>query len=1292
MRKTLQYPIGILSKSFYLLIFMIMGSVAVTAQVDCSTVMACNDGIQVSLDENCSAVITADMMMEEPAYGEEAYNIVIMTLDGEELPDNTVNGDHIGMTLQVSVELIGCDNSCWGHINIEDKLEPEIECSDVVVSCTADTDPSASVPRPSVINPCGGPVDYAYSDTTEDMPCADEFGRIITRTWIVTDDSGNSSSCIQTISVMRATLDDVIFPESRDDIEGPSISCSASFPTTNQGNPHPDYTGYPSNVDCHNIQFYYTDVRFPICGGAYKVMRQWTVLDWCTGMEVTDFQVIKVEDKVAPTCGSMPLTTIPTDPEECTAYYTVPAPNATDACSEFTYTVTYVSLDENGDPVGSPVAASLVNGSYVIPELALGLTEIYYDIADECGNERECSRQVLVEDTEAPNAICEGYTVVSLDDQGHGKIFATALDDHSYDNCTPVTLQIARYDETMNNCGHPEDFEFGEFVHLCCADVAVSPIKVILRVTDEYGNYNQCVANVNVHDKYPPVITCPDPVTLECGQDYEDMSLTGGMATATDNCGVEVEFLGYNTNNLNDCGLGYVLKRFSVTDPQGRTATCSQRVNIVNSNPFNYYGDDIEWPANVQVSSCDMDDLEPDVTGWPGISNDACARIAISHSDQVFQVDGDVCLKILRTWRVLNECDVNITSNSYYEHIQKIEVINGEAPIFTEGCSSQTVVAEDGNCDAYVAISVDAEDDCTPRHRLEFSYTIDYDTNGSIDETGDGTDASRVFPIGRHRVVFTVMDQCENTRTCTSNITVRDDKAPTPICLGSVTWGLDENGEAEVWASDFNHKSEDECDGFNLTYSFNAEGTQSALSFTCADVPNGMAAEIPLQMYVFDQSGNSDFCSVVLVLQDSPLNNACDDDGSLGMIEGRIFNANDEGLSSIAIELHEESDMQSTATDDTGLYAFEQLPYFDGYMVKPHAASDFSNGVSTLDLVLIQRHILGFQELSGAHNLIAADINGSSAISSSDIVELRKVILGVKESFSNNTSWKFIPTDFEFEDPAFPWTFPTEVELDELLVDKHNVNFYGIKIGDVNGTATQLQGAGETEDRSNGLTLAVEAAELKAGQSVSLPLAVTEASTIEGAQFTVAFDATALTYVGIENGKASLSAANINSRLAERGLLAISYDQVMGLELDAEDIFMSLQFKVNNNVNVADAISINSDLLRAESYDLSHSAGSITLEVRSQDTEEILPIMNITNTPNPFVDATNIVFNIVEDQEATLRVMDMSGKVVYELTDMYTKGTKEVRITRDQLSTDGVYYYQLEANGMTQVGKMIMIK
>ena len=62
--------------------------------------------------------------------------------------------------------------------------------------------------------------------------------------------------------------------------------------------------------------------------------------------------------------------------------------------------------------------------------------------------------------------------------------------------------------------------------------------------------------------------------------------------------------------------------------------------------------------------------------------------------------------------------------------------------------------------------------------------------------------------------------------------------------------------------------------------------------------------------------------------------------------------------------------------------------------VSASKTDDYTNGVSTLDLVLIQRHIfLGLTKLDSPEKLLAADVNKDGKVTASDLVELRKLIL-----------------------------------------------------------------------------------------------------------------------------------------------------------------------------------------------------------------------------------------------------------------------------------------------------------
>ena len=60
----------------------------------------------------------------------------------------------------------------------------------------------------------------------------------------------------------------------------------------------------------------------------------------------------------------------------------------------------------------------------------------------------------------------------------------------------------------------------------------------------------------------------------------------------------------------------------------------------------------------------------------------------------------------------------------------------------------------------------------------------------------------------------------------------------------------------------------------------------------------------------------------------------------------------------------------------------------DDYEVTGGSTEDYLNGISTLDLVLIQRHILGQQLLDSPYKMIAADVNNDDKITAVDLVVL----------------------------------------------------------------------------------------------------------------------------------------------------------------------------------------------------------------------------------------------------------------------------------------------------------------
>jgi hypothetical protein len=99
------------------------------------------------------------------------------------------------------------------------------------------------------------------------------------------------------------------------------------------------------------------------------------------------------------------------------------------------------------------------------------------------------------------------------------------------------------------------------------------------------------------------------------------------------------------------------------------------------------------------------------------------------------------------------------------------------------------------------------------------------------------------------------------------------------------------------------------------------------------------------------------------------------------------------------------------------------------YTLTPTKDDNPLNGVTTYDLVLISKHILGLEPLTTPYKMIAADANRSGSITTFDIVEFRKLILGIYNELPNNTSWRFVDKAFSFPNPNNPFqsTFPENI-------------------------------------------------------------------------------------------------------------------------------------------------------------------------------------------------------------------------------------------------------------------------
>ena len=1130
------------------------------------------------------------------------------------------------------------------------------------------------------IDPCG-PVTAGYIDEVVEESCFSIYSKVIKRTWSAFDASGNSAiPCDQYIYVYRNGLSTLQFPPNYDGIQNSVLSCFQYGTTV----PGPNVTGSPSGDFCSNVQvFPYVDIRIDICEKSYKILRQWKVLEWCSSTVIEHTQVIKVLDNQGPVMNCPSNVTVSADALTCTSNYSPPKPVIISECSTtLNYDLSYYVPDATGTlPLNAifikdnVVSNTTINGIY-------GKTYVRWIVTDNCGNSSSCTFLVTVTDQVRPVAVCDQYTKVSLGSDGIADVDAISFDDGSHDNCSVKSI-LAR--KMTNLCPGGTTTEFREQVRFCCLEIGPPSIMVEVKVTDEAGNSNTCMVEIKVEDKLPPYITlCPPNITLNCDADYLNLAVTG-EPVYIDNCKIEsVNFVDSGTPN--QCGVGVIFRTWTVKDratSDALTASCVQRITLLDLDPFSR--DDIQFPPDYDASTCnsnlDPSNLPPPYNE-PKINDDVCSLTSSTYKDQIFTFVDGACMKIIRTWTVIDWCTYNVnTGAGLYSDIQIIKLTNNIDPVFAN-CSDVTVDVF-GNCQGEVTQTTLANDDCTPQEKLKYSYVIDLYNDGIPDPllSGTGKTFSRVLPIGKHKITWKVEDNCTNYTYCTYILTVRDGKKPTPYCLSHIaTVVMPSSGDLTIWAKDFDLGSYDNCTPKEkLKFSFTSNTTITNHTYDCEDIPDGISSLITVEMWVTDEAGNQDFCTVTLNFQDGT-GDACPDNvGSRVSIGGKLSTVNNKTLTNVDVQLMDSEVIVASKKSTTGgNFMINNVSVNKNYELEPRHDVDLLNGVSTLDLVQIQRHILAMTPFNSPLKIIASDINNDEKVTVTDLVALRKVILGVSMQFPNGQkSWRFVPAEVTFADPARPFPVQFRYKYNPLLKNMFNQDFTAIKMGDVNGTVVANAQDEIAEPRSSiGLTYKV----VKVGTQNVLHVYGEKNRNVYGMQLSLK----GIDVVAMDSGLLPITSDNYN--VNAEGQLLMSWSNSDAVEMDENTPLFSIILGNDSAVN-----PILTSILSAELYTDVNEVNAITLTERA-GTEPLESFVVYQNVPNPFSDITTIGFKLPQAGKATLTVSTVDGKVIYTNSDNFAKGMNYFTINQKQLGVNGMLHYQIESGQYKATKKMVSVK
>lgn len=940
-----------------------------------------------------------------------------------------------------------------------------------------------------------------------------------------------------------------------------------------------------------------------------------------------------------------------------------------------------VNLDPN---TCSPIAANYTDWGPLVEfnccEVGL-MIDVELQVTDIFGNQNTCWTRILVEDKARP--ICSppaARTVACSDlpfdfDANNTNDLREAFGDAlAIDNCSQTTIRELPPQVRLSSCG------FGTIVRN-------------FQAVDLFGNEspNVCQQFITIEESFNYEIKFPKDTEEICGVPNPDTLQIIGRGC--DDFAVSVE------DQIFDVGDGacyQIFRTYTVIN------TCEYRENAprviirrdedCDSNPGNM---DVWVNRRNNMSYIDQDNDENNNFPSTGAKSITC--------DGTTNPSG--------YWRT-------IASSGHWEYTQMIMVVDNNAPEVNFTTPDSFCSLDNNNCTGNVTIPFRIDEGCSP-DGVGVSVFVDLDADGILNGEVTNTaltgsyphySLSGVYPIGNHAFEVRTSDGCGNTGSARISFEVADCSVAAPLCLGSLTVnlsalpaGTDADGDGDedraAWVVRVNDiitsTPLDDCTG-PVRFSINKRGeipqmNQDAIVLTCDD-PNRVLTEV----YAWDSADNPfivqpdgsmggpnrNFCEVLVIIQeDSP--DPCSEFS--GFVAGVIMTEEDNMVESVEVQASGGMS-ESFYTNASGAYGFENLVLGDHYTFRPHRNDRHANGVSTIDLILINKHILGVERLDSPYKMIAADVNNSKSISILDVIQIRKLVLGVIDEFSHSTSWKFVDAAYRFPNSEDPWKerFPEIIHVERFPgYAMEDLDFVAVKMGDVNmnARANNLTGGG-VRAITEKFILQVENQDLTKGETHKVTFTAKDMKQILGYQFTLHFDENALNLIDLEPGE--MLEEQFGLTYLSDGMITISCDKPV------PDQQFSIHFQAQQSGKLDEFLSVSSRITSAEAYRQDGALLDIALDF-GEGEKLAQEVQLYQNRPNPFRQETTIGFEMPKTTAAIFSVQDISGRVLYRETGIFERGYHEIRLHASQIPTRGMLYYSLEGDQFKVTKKMVIM-
>ena len=696
--------------------------------------------------------------------------------------------------------------------------------------------------------------------------------------------------------------------------------------------------------------------------------------------------------------------------------------------------------------------------------------------------------------------------------------------------------------------------------------------------------------------------------------------------------------------DCNDLGDNFVV--LTITNPNGASDNCVAIVTVVDDALPDVNCKNISLPLNnagfAFLTPVFLDDN----------STDNCGVFNMTISENSFDCDDIGNHQVELTVTDVNGNSAACTS--------VVSVVDDLAPFIF--CNNTTVATLTG----------------TGEVQVDPATVLSLMTDGcGIQESSLSKDFFNCDDIGTNIVTVTVEDINGNISTCQTNIIVEDGLAPAAACE-NISVELDANGQTTISATQIGSNSSDDC------------GITSMI-LDMANFNTTHLGQNVVTLTVTDASNNSSQCTSIVTVLPAGNGGGGGNGGNASIVANT---ANEDGLSIGAVE-YSLNEMPGQSSN-----AFNNLQAGGSYAVEVSKDINPLNGVTTFDLVLIQQHILQIANLDSPYKIIAADSNNSGNVTTFDLVEIRRLILFELTDFTNNTSWRFVDKNHVFTDPINPWAtpFPEVINLASLPAGVNQVEFIGVKVGDVNNSATPNvllgeEGRGLNEELLNKEDeLVIDATgDFSVSGQLKLSLSLPENESLLGMQFCLDFDPSKVEYIGFEKQHLDVDEYHFGKALLQENKIAFSYHEAIAKNHFADRVFFDLIFSVHEPLDLEETFRLDSRYIKAEAYDAAGQISPLKFQFIQEEKKRNPLSTKLFVQPNPFKSETSLRFHVDDAQDAQLLIYDHLGRLIYS-EDQFVNGWNLLNLNKQVFSGEGVYFIKLLADHRVITQSIILIE